>query len=985
MEPEVSFGAWISQQRKALDLTREQLAQCVGCSVSALRKIEADERRPSRQMAELLADCLEIPPDQHPTLLQVARGQPRVEWLATAKPGRLNAQPDWLAQTKLHAPHLREDLIPRQHLLRAFYDALVSHPLTLLSAPAGYGKTTLLATLPSAFPELHLAWLSLDEDDNDPARFLAALIIALQVSNPAGGATAQILLASLTNPAAEMRRVIDVLINDMLQNQAEAYLVLDDLHLITEPAVYAMLNYLLERLPPSMHLAVATRHDPPLSLARLRARGQLAELRLPDLRFTLDEAGLFLNEKLHLGLSHDDLAALQSRAEGWAAGLRLLAGSLDRIQAPADRSVFIQHMVHSDRYVFDFLAEEVLKRQEPEIQTFLLETSILPELTPSLCEAVTGRSDAQTVLEDLYRRNLFLVEMSTFQPEGGGAGSAFRYHALFAEFLRGRLALEMPGHAAELHRRAANAYGGIAPSRSVAHFLAAEMWDAAAGTVEQVGGQLVQQGLLDSVRGWILALPAPVREARPRLSYLLGICARQRGDLELAQSLLTRALRDFEAIGDEAGQGEALMELANVASGLHDYELQAPLIRQALARPLPPHGRVQLLIIHAWRALYQGDWAEVEANVAEAIQVTLESGEPGAFNVLALQLRGTFLLLPGGMERLEHYCRQALSRFGDGVGPVQAGAHSLLGHICLVRGRLNEAMRETRRALSLSAQLGGYVYVDNEVDIVATLASWGRGDYAGVERHWKARWPRVEATPAARPWLVSFLSYIGRSQWMQGRLEEAHQTFARVCDAVTPQDLPEASIACALMRSLLEISDRRYAEAERTLRRALEIQDKFRHTPLYGNARSLLAYLYLQWNHPEDALAELSLVLSECERQGMPGLILQEGVIMPPLLRLTIEQRRHVDFATQLLDTFHTYAVDRTPRPVPVPETGETLTSREVEVLLLIAAGASNRAIADQLVVSERTVKSHITHILGKLGVSSRTQAAARARELRLV
>jgi ATP/maltotriose-dependent transcriptional regulator MalT len=220
---------------------------------------------------------------------------------------------------------------------------------------------------------------------------------------------------------------------------------------------------------------------------------------------------------------------------------------------------------------------------------------------------------------------------------------------------------------------------------------------------------------------------------------------------------------------------------------------------------------------------------------------------------------------------------------------------------------------------------------------------------------------------------------------MQGRLEEAHQTFARVCDAVTPRDLPEASIAYALMRSLLEMSDRRYAAAERTLHQALELQHKFRHTPLYGNTRSLLAYLYLQWSRPEDALAELSPVLSECERQGMPGLILQEGVIMPPLLRLAIEQRRHVDFATQLLDTFHTYAVDRTPRPVPVPETGETLTSREVEVLRLIVAGASNQAIAEQLVISERTVKSHITHVLGKLGVSSRTQAAARARELRLV
>jgi len=496
---------------------------------------------------------------------------------------------------------------------------------------------------------------------------------------------------------------------------------------------------------------------------------------------------------------------------------------------------------------------------------------------------------------------------------------------------------------------------------------------------------LLQQGFLDSVRGWIQALPLPVREAHPRCTYFLGVCARQRGELDAAQELLERALRDFEAAGDEAGQGEALMELANVASGQHDYKRQLPLIQQALAYPLPPHGRVQLLIIHAWRSLYQGNWAQVEPNVDEAIRVTLESGEPGAFNVLALQLRVPFALAPGGVERLERYCRAALSRFGEGVGPVQAGAHSLLGAICLMRGRLDEAVSEAERAMALSAQLGGYVYLDNEVDIVLTLTSWAQGDYAAAERHLKARWPRIEGTPAAKPWLVNFLGFIGRSQWMQGHLDKTRQTFARMQAAATPQDLPDATLFSALTRALLEISDRRYVAAERTLRQALELQHKFRHTPVWGNARSLLAYLYLQWNRPQDALAELSPMLSECERRGMPGLILQEGSIMPPLLRLAIEQRRQMDFAAQLLDTFHMYAVDGAPRPVQVPETGETLTSREVQVLRLIAAGASNRDIAEQLVISERTVKSHITHILGKLGVSSRTQAAALAHELHLV
>jgi len=234
-----------------------------------------------------------------------------------APPISREAQSDWLARTKLHPPRLREDVIPRPQLLEALRAALTSHKLTLLSAPAGYGKTTLLAALPHAFPDLPLAWLSLDPEDNDPSRFLTAFVAALQSLNPIGGMNTQTLLSSLTNPGAEARRVIGVLINDVLETLSDSFvLVLDDLHLITEPSVYTALDYLLERMPPQMHLAVAARHDPPLILARLRARGQIAELRVPDLRFTDDEASSFLNEKLRLRLSAIDLDVLQSRAEG---------------------------------------------------------------------------------------------------------------------------------------------------------------------------------------------------------------------------------------------------------------------------------------------------------------------------------------------------------------------------------------------------------------------------------------------------------------------------------------------------------------------------------------------------------------------------------------------------------------------------------------------------------------------------------------------
>jgi len=650
----------------------------------------------------------------------------------------------------------------------------------------------------------------------------------------------------------------------------------------------------------------------------------------------------------------------------------LLAGSLDRISSTTERSAFIHHLAQSDRSVFSFLAEEVLKHQEPYVKVFLLETSILPELSPALCQAVTGRSDAEAILDELYRRNLFLVAADA-------ATTTFRYHALFAEFLRGRLAQEMPDRITELHCRAAEAE--TIPARAISHYLAAQLWEQAAKTVEQLGEHLVRDGLLDTLRGWIEALPTSVREAHPRLIHFLGVCAIQRGALEEATSLLERARRDFEAAGDVAGQGEVLLELVGVASQQHNYARQAALVHQALAYPLPPHGRVQVLMARVWQLYHQGDLNQVDTDVGQALQVTLESGEPRAFNILAPILRMHLALLPGGAERLERYCRQALARFGEGVGPVQAGAHSLLGYIHFLRGEVDEAVHEAERARAISQQLGGFTYLDVEVDYVLLSTSFVRGDYAAVEHFWEARLLWFEQALALRFYTVSVLQFIGRAQWMLGNLDRMRQTYARISAIVDPQELSEVKVSRMLTRALVEISDRRYADAERTLRPVIPLEQKMRAWFVFGSPRLLLAYLYLQWNRPQEALDELAPVLAECERNGTPGLILQEGAMMTPLLRLAVERGLHSTFAASLLDAL---GAGGDIKPVPVPDTGETLTAREVQVLRLIAAGARNHEIAEKLVISEHTVKVHVTNIFGKLRVSSRTQAAARARELRI-
>jgi len=384
----------------------------------------------------------------------------------------------WLAQTRFGIPCPRDDVISRSNLIAALQEALVTYPLILVSAPAGYGKIALLATLSHAFPDPPLAWLTLDEEDNDPTRFLVVLIAALGHLKPACGVTTQTVLASLTNPAAQTRQVIGVLVNDILETLPVPFaLILDDLHLITEPAVFAAL---------------------------------------------------------------DHLAVLHERTEGWPVGLRLLGNSLNFISAATDRTACIQGLVQTDRYVFDFLADEALNRQPADVRAFLLETSILSELTPDLCRAVTGREDAGLILENLHRRNLFVTadrrpptddHRLSFAVSGP---PSYRYHALFAEFLRQRLTQEMPTRVRDLHRQAD-------PLRAIKHYFAAEMWEAAVGVIEQVGFVLLQQGLLDTISGWTRVEPRPVlmpgtgETLTPREVEVLRLLAARASNRQIAE------------------------------------------------------------------------------------------------------------------------------------------------------------------------------------------------------------------------------------------------------------------------------------------------------------------------------------------------------------------------------------------------------------------------------------------------------------------
>jgi LuxR family transcriptional regulator, maltose regulon positive regulatory protein len=904
---------------------------------------------------------------------------------------------DVLLATKLHIPRTRPGFVARPRLADRLA-ATHGGELTLVCAPAGFGKTALLADW-ARRDRRPVAWLSLDEGDNDPARFWRHADAALDEVRPGVTERVAALLQGLQPTSFEA--VVTTLVNELAGVTGEVVLVLDDYHLIQAPAVHESVGFLLEHLPAQLRLVLASRADPPLPLARLRARGQLVELREGDLRFTPEEAAELLRAAVGPELPKAAVAALTDRTEGWVAGLQLAALSL---QGRGDIAAFVEGFSGSHRYVLDYLAEEVLDRQPEQLRTFLLETSILERLSGPLCDAVTGHTDSQQLLEQVERANLFLQPLDEER-------RWWRYHQLFADLLRARLHQQRSKRVPELHRAAAAWFEahGLA-EEAVRHAGAAGEAAWVARLMERHFPGLLWVSEDTTLSRWLAELPASV-VGEPWLCVALASLAAMGGRLEEAERLLVAAERaPAGAAGTQGPPAGTPVRLAE------DLPSVIAMYRANFAR-IHGDARPATRFAHRAQAELAGDdpltRAVVEWNLAQAdlLGGRLEGVEHALRRVMAAYRAAGMPLQAAGvcydLAQVQHglgrlgaaitTCREALelAAIDPDLSPA-AAAHARLAELLRERDDPDAALDHATRGVELCRQHG---FAWSLAVALAALA-WIRqaqGDPDG------ARAAMAEAERALPdPGLVDLFNpapvQAARLALAQGRVEDAAR-FVRD-RSLGPEDepgYPREREYLVLARVLL---------AQQAPQRALGLLARLHaaaaaqgRTGGVIQVRALQALARSASGDHAGALEALAEALTLGAPEGWLRVFLDEGPPMATLVRKLLAGRRQQrpgaadaiprEYLARLADAFQQAGLPVRPPTsrggVVVAGLVEPLTARELEVLGLLAAGAPNRAIAQQLVVTQETVKKHLSHIFDKLGVANRTQAVARARQLGLL
>ena len=865
-----------------------------------------------------------------------------------------------LLLTKLFIPPERKNLVPRPRLAQILDQAWQQDQnLALVSAPAGYGKTTLVTAWLRGLPAKS-AWLSLDKNDNDPARFLAYLIAALGQVDERIGENTRLLLQSPQPLPPDV--VLTALINEIALAATSFVLVLDDYHLIQSLPVHGQLGFLVDHQPPQLRLVIITREDPPLPLARLRARGQLVEIRQDDLRFSIQECADFLLRVMGLELTQADISLLEQRTEGWIAGLQLAALTM---QGRSDLPEFVASFTGGSHYVLEYLIEEVFARHAPEEQEFLLKTSILDRLSGPLCDAVVGRAGSAALLNSLEHANLFVIPLDQVH-------NWYRYHHLFAELLRQRLHAADPLAENELHGRASRWFApeGLFPE-AIYHALAASDWNRAADLICDHTVMMLRRGELVTLLGWLRSLPEGVVFERALLCRDYGLALSLTGQLDAADIYLRQAAA--AAQGDEAMLGTILVAQAYNLRVRGDNVAAIERARLALnLLPQEDHLSRSLVALTLGLAYWNhGDFQAAEQAFAQVEQFALLSRNHYA-RMTALTYLGMIQANYGRLRRAAELCRQVIDL--GGASPTVAPAHIELGALLYEWNDLAAARRQLELGIELSQRTGNLSFQSDGYRTLALVQQACAEPQAALSTLQKADQlvagrqvsPLLQMRHAACHVLLALA---------QHDLESAQVWAAQVTEEIDTSLLFHR-LGLTPARLLLA-QNKKPAAAER-------LSQLYQVASQAGCGSGVIEVRLLQAlaaDTPEAALRFLEEALHRARSAGFIRLFVDKGEPMRALLaRLRSSGGELKEYILTLLSAFGEPA-EATPQQSLV----EPLSARELEVLRLVAQGLSNGEIAQRLVVSLGTVKSHVHSLIAKLSVHSRTQAIARARELDLL
>ena len=909
-----------------------------------------------------------------------------------------------LLLTKLYCPSLHPKRLKRPHLIHRLNEGLeAGRPITLVSAPAGSGKTTCIIEWLDTL-DLPVAWLSLDASDDDPGRFYTYLVAALQKVNENLGREIGGVLGSGQLPPVDV--ISTTLINDILDFEGQFLLVLDDFQVIQDRFILQVLEGLVANLPQPLHLVLLTREDPPLPLARLRANNQLTEIRARDLRFARHEAERFLNEVMGLSLSQADITALDDKTEGWIVGLQLAGLS---VRDRANPSSFIATLSGSHRSILGYLTEEVLSQQPEEIRILLLQTSILDRLCGDLCNAVTGRTDGHLLLEQLFNANLFLIPLDDEQ-------RWYRYHHLFSDLLRDLQKALQKNKTDELHQRASHWYAQAdMASEAIHHALVAKDYAMAVQLLERHVMDMLMQWHVKTVDRFLQEIPPQLSMQNSRVNLAFAWMYLLRGDYAQASPYVERLQAIFSSSQmdemDISLQAEWLALQAMLLNAQAKPVESLDLADQALEIVPEKDVYVRSLIYMGLASAHQqlDDYGQA----VEAFQRLIQYGRAAAS--LVSEMLGLSGLARMAIQRGQlHFAFEIASQGVDRVersGSLSTAVYGELGVVYYHWYQIEQAHTHFQRAIQVST-LSGYIDAEIYYAVILSRLLQMEGDLEASAReiHRAVDLMQVDGRAQIRGEVISQQVRVDLAQNRVAAAEMAlqgegfsHKGEFSIPDLAPDQKIsePDGLLYNSALRILLYQAQTRREPS--SLRSGIELADRLiaetlrrQYIPIALETLLLCAQMHAVLGNDQASLANVVRALELAEPEGFITIFVEEGLTIAETLAALLKQGKpwtvQPDYIKAVLDAFPREAQPMSISTSPVAELAalgdeiiEPLTQRELEILRLIREGYSNQEIAERLVITLHTVKKHSSNIYSKLGVNNRTQAVARARQLGLV